>query len=335
VRAIAKRRSLAGRARTALIAALIGGSAAAAATAATTAAPPPASAQTAATPPFAVGVRLLKLVDRSRTMRLPGGRSVPRSFEAVVRYPALGAPGPSDVAGAPAARAPAPFPLVVFAHGFAVTPGIYARLLHSWAQSGYVVAAPVFPLTSAGAPGGPNESDLVNQPADISYAITRLLAASASPAGPFAGLLDPSHVAVAGQSDGGVTALLAAYGRRLRDPRIGAAVVLSGAEWSGVGGYDFSRARAPLLAVQGTADTVNEPRFTYAFFRAAHQPKFLLRLLGAEHLPPYTREQPQLSIVERVSTAFLDAYLKRSPGELAQMPALGDVSGTALLSAAP
>ena len=296
--------------------------------------PPSGTAQTAA-PAFAVGVRVLKLVDTSRTIRLRGGRAVPRTLETVVRYPALGVPGPNDLQSAAPARAAGPFPLIVFAHGFAVSPGIYARLLHSWAQAGYVVAAPVFPLTSAGAPGGPDESDVLNQPADISYVITRLTAASGVPSNPLAGLLAVGDVGVAGQSDGGVTALLAAYGRRYRDPRIAAAVVLSGAEWSGVGGYDFSRPRAPLLAVQGTADTTNEPRYTYAFYRAARQPKFLLRLLGAQHLPPYTHQQPQLSIVERTSTAFLDGYLKGSPGELGEVPAFGNVAGTSLLTHVP
>jgi dienelactone hydrolase len=296
----------------------------------------PAAPQAAASPPgFAVGVRVLKLVDESRSIRLPGGRTEPRTLETVVRYPALGAFGPRDEPDAPAARASGPFPLIVFAHGFAVTPTIYARLLHSWAEAGYVVAAPVFPLTSAGAPGGPDESDLVNQPADVSFVITSLLAAARSASGPLAGLLDPLHIAVAGQSDGGVTALLAAYGRRYRDPRVKAAVVLSGAELSGVGGYDFSAKRPPLLAVQGTADTLNEPRYTYAFFRAGREPRFLLRLIGAQHLPPYTGEQPQLSIVERVSIAFLDGYLKRAPAELALLPGLGDVAGTSLLSGVP
>ncbi len=56
-------------------------------------------------------------------------------------------------------------PLIVFGHGFAVTPAYYWRLLRSWAQAGYVVAAPVFPLENQHAPGGPNEADLANQPA--------------------------------------------------------------------------------------------------------------------------------------------------------------------------
>ena len=52
---------------------------------------------------------------------------------------------------------------------------------------------------------------------------------------------------------------------------------------------------------------------TARFFRLAHRPKFLLWLLGASHLPPYTFQQPQLGIVEQATTAFLDHYLKGRP----------------------
>jgi fermentation-respiration switch protein FrsA (DUF1100 family) len=148
-------------------------------------------------------------------------------------------------------------------------------------------------------------------------------------------MIDPTRIAVAGQSDGGETALAAAYSRRFRDPRIGAAMILSGAEMSGVGGFPFGAGSPPLLAAQGTADTTNEPRFTSAFFAAARRPKYLLRLLGAAHLPPYTDEQPQLSIVERVSTAFLDAYLKHRPGAARTLATFGRVPGRAALVAMP
>jgi predicted dienelactone hydrolase len=251
-----------------------------------------------------------------------------------VRYPAVGAPSRTDVGSAAPARAAGPFPLVVFAHGFAVTPRTYGRLLQSWARAGYVVAAPVFPLENANAPGGPDESDLVNEPSDMRFVISRLLAANGAP-GALQGLLDPTHVAVAGQSDGGETALAAAYSRSFRDPRIRATVVLSGAEMSGVGGFSFRPGGPPLLAAQGTADRVNEPKFTYAFFRHARRPKYLLRLLGAEHLPPYTYQQPQLSIVERVTTAFLDAYLKQPPGALQRLLSLGSVPRSSALLADP
>ena len=274
-------------------------------------------------------------MDTGRTIHLAHGRTEPRTLLTYVRYPALGAPGSTDVPGAPAARAGGPYPLVIFGHGFAVTPRIYAQLLRSWTRAGYVVAAPVFPRGNANAPGGPDESDLINQPGDMSFVITRLLAASATATSPLAGLIDPAHIAVAGQSDGGVSALAVAYSRRFRDPRVGAAVIMSGSEMSGVGGYSFPRAGPALLATQGTADTSNEPRFTYAFFNAARGPKYLLRLIGAQHLPPYTGEQPQLAIVERVTLAFLDGYLRSRAASLQRLAPLGTVPKIATILADP
>jgi dienelactone hydrolase len=240
-------------------------------------------------------VRVFRLVDRSRTIRLPDGRRVPRPLETVVRCPAT----------------PGPHPLIVFAHGFALTPATYQHLLDAWAKAGYVVAAPVFPLTTANAPGGPHEADIVNQPRDMSFVITRLLAANARARGVLAGRIDPSQIRVAGHSDGGVTALAVAYDRRFRDARVRAAVILSGAAISGMG--PFSSRGPPLLAVQGTADTINAPGTTVAYFRLARRPKFLLWLLGASHRPPYTAQQPQLGIVEGATVAFLDHYLRGSP----------------------
>jgi hypothetical protein len=224
---------------------------------------------------------------------------------------------------------------VIFGHGFAVTPAPYARLLQAWARAGYVVAAPIFPLGNANAPGGPNESDIVNQPGDMSFVITQMLALDDTPESFFGGLIEPDKIAVAGQSDGGETALAVAYGRRFLDRRVRAALIMSGAEIPGVGGYDFRGLSLPLLATQGTADTSNEPKFTYAYFHAAPRPKFLLSLLGAGHLPPYTTEEPELSIVERVTTSFLNRYLKNGRRATVRMIAAGDVRGVATLQAEP
>jgi dienelactone hydrolase len=282
---------------------------------------------------FAVGLRVLHLIDTSRTITLPNGTSEPRTLLTYIRYPALGAPDRTDLSNAPAARADGPFPLVIFGHGFAVTPALYARMLQSWARAGYVVAAPVFPLENADAPGGPDESDLTNQPADMSFVISRMLEASSAGSGPFAGLVDPTHIAVTGQSDGGDTALAVAYDPTYRDPRVSAAVILSGAEIPGIGGFTFPAGGPPLLATQGTADTDNPPSATNAFFNIAQRPKYLLRLFGAEHLPPYSDQQPQLGIVERVTIAFFDGYLKHMAGALRRLVSLGSVPGTASLLA--
>ena len=288
-----------------------------------TSAESPAHARTQA---FAVGLRTLRFVDHTRVIHLPDGRTEPRTLVTYVRYPArAGTAGDDSIGAAPAAG---PFPLIVFGHGFAVTPAPYADLLRAWVRAGYVVAAPVFPLENANAPGGPNESDLFNQPADMRFVIARLVAASKAGKGPLRGLIDANRIAVAGHSDGAETALLTAYDPAHRETRIRAAVLLSGAQIP-PGGITIRQPSAALLATQGTADTVNPPSITDAFFRLAPRPKFLLRLLGAEHLPPYTDEQPQLAVVERVTVAFLDHYLKGGP--LLPLLEAGRVRGVATL----
>jgi dienelactone hydrolase len=281
---------------------------------------------------FAVGLRVLRLVDTTRSIHLPNGDVEPRTLVTYVRYPALGRNSAVDIVDARSAQGASPYPLVVFGHGYAGTPALYARLLRAWAQAGYVVAAPVFPLENANAPGGPNERDLVNQPADMSFVITQLLAASSTPKSPLHGMIDPARVAVAGQSDGGETALAAAYDPAFRDRRIRAAVILSGAQIPGAG-LAFPPKSPALLATQGSADTVNPPGLTSAFFAIAGRPKFLLTLVGAAHLPPYTDEQPQLGIVERVSISFLDRYL--GSGRLRPLLRAGNVPGIARLTADP
>jgi dienelactone hydrolase len=290
--------------------------------------PPPAA-------PWAVGLRVLRLVDHSRTIALPDGTTEPRTLVTEVFYPAEGGAGQRAVPDAPPAVSNGPFPLIVFGHGFEVTPQLYVRLLRAWARAGFVVAAPVFPRENADAPGGPDESDLVNQPADVSFVISRLLALSEVGSGPLAGLIDTSQIAVAGQSDGGDTALAVAYDGPYRDRRVSAAIILSGAEIPFLPSFTFPRGGPPLLATQGTSDTINAPSATYSYFAAAQRPKFLLRLIGASHLPPYSSEQPQLGIVQRVTIAFLNDYLRHRHGALKRLIRLGNVPGSASLQAEP
>jgi len=281
---------------------------------------------------YAVGLRVIRFVDTSRSFAFKHKRE-PRMLLTQVRYPALGDPSATDVRDAPAAVAAGPFPLVVFGHGFDVTPARYTRLLQSWAHAGYVVAAPAFPGESPDAPGGPNENDIVNEPGDMSFVISSMLALNAG-SGPLSGLINPSLIAVAGHSDGAEVALAVAEDPPFRDPRVRAAVILSGAEGP-TGRFTFAPGGPPLLAAQGTADPINPPRVTYRWFKHARRPKYLLRLLGARHLPPYTEPGPDLEIVERVTLAFLDAYLENAPGALERLGTDGNVPGVASLQADP
>jgi dienelactone hydrolase len=276
----------------------------------------PTVAQTTTRPPARpVHVRVSEttahIVDPQRTMNV-GGQQLPRSFDTVIRYP-IGLPGP--------------FPLIVFGHGYEVTPASYTDLLNAWAKAGYVVAAPVFPLENQNAPGGPNENDLRNQPEDMSLVISSLQTPSDSAAARVSGMINFSKVAVSGHSDGGDTALAVAYDQPLRDTRVKAAVILAGAEDPFAPSFSMAASGPPLLAVQGTADGINPPDQTYAFFNQAARPRYLLKMLGAGHGPPYMRPGRELAEITKVTLAFLNKYLKRRPSALSRY-ATSDSAGT-------
>jgi len=144
-------------------------------------------------------------------------------------------------------------------------------------------------------------------------------------------LVNPKKIAAAGQSDGGVAALAVAYDPRFRDRRIGAAMILSGAAPAGFA--QPAPGSPPLLAVQGTSDPINSPSTTADYYRLMHQPKFLLWLLGASHLPPYTTNDRWAAVVDRTTTAFLNHYLRGAP--LGPLLAAGTQTGVARINAKP
>ena len=248
-----------------------------------------AAADAASTP---VQHGMLRFVDRSRLAHFSDGTSGPRVLMTEVRYPR---------------RGHAPFPLIVFAHGFVERPDAYARMLDGWAGAGYVVAAPAFPIERPDAPGGPSRNDLANEPGDLSYVITRMTTSIA----PIRTLVDSRRIAVAGQSDGGVAALAVAYDRRFRDRRIDAAIVLSGAALPGFA--ESPPGSPPLLAVQGTQDPFNPPSATAYYFQRMRRPKFLLWLRGAPHLEAYTTNDRWAPVVRLATTRFLNHYLRAAP----------------------
>ena len=67
------------------------------------------------------------------------------------------------------------FPLIVFAHGFAGHPEKFTKLFAAWADAGFVVAAPAFPLTNSHVPEV-KISDVGQQPADMSFVLDNVLA---------------------------------------------------------------------------------------------------------------------------------------------------------------
>jgi fermentation-respiration switch protein FrsA (DUF1100 family) len=224
----------------------------------------------------------------------------------------------------PAAPAVGPFPLVVFAHGYGQSVATYAELLRSVASGGYVVAAPEFPLTSTAIPGPPVRIDVLNQPADMSFLIAAVQQASAGP-GPIRGRVAPGKVAVMGHSDGAVTAAAVAYNSCCTDPRVGAAIILSGAE-SDFRGTWFGGASPPLLAVHGDADTVNPLPSSERLYSSSNTDSFLVTVTGGTHLEPFTND-PVRSLVGRVVIDFLDTELRREPAALSRLRTDANVAG--------
>ncbi|MFF5175490.1 alpha/beta hydrolase family protein [Micromonospora sp. NPDC000089] len=258
---------------------------------------PRVPAGTAPAEPFAVGVRQLKL-DR-------GGRALP----VTVWYPAAGAAGDAARRGATAATGR--FPVVMFSHGLNGRPEDYALLLTRWAAAGFVVAAPTFPHTARGTDG--NVLDVLNQPADVSYALDKVLALDGAAGDPLRGRLAVDRVAAAGHSAGGVTTIgLFTAGR---DERLDAGVVFAGTAL-GVG-TGFAGAAAPQLFVHGEADEVVGYAAGKAVYDAVPWPKAMLSLPKGDHGRALLTDGAALRVVADTTTEFLrwtlygDATAKR------------------------
>jgi predicted dienelactone hydrolase len=210
-----------------------------------------------------VGVRHLDL-----------SRGPDRQLPTTIWYPATGAAGDGPRSGATAATGR--FPLIVLSHGLSGLPEYLAPIGTRWAAAGFVVAAPAFPYTKHGTPRF-SVADVANQPADASYVISEVLALNTRAGDPLAGRLDPAAIAAAGHSAGAYTTTGMLSSRR--DPRLRAAIVISGALLGGA----YSGPETPVLFVHGDAD----PTVAYADGRAAFTalpwPKAFLTIVGGDH----------------------------------------------------
>ena len=178
------------------------------------------------------------------------------------------------------AGAPGPAPLLVQAHGFLANRTGARYVARALASHGWVVVAATHPTTTLFAPGGPKLEDVVRQPADVSFLIDRVLADDDGM--PQLPPIDPARIAVMGHSLGGLTATLAAFHPRLRDPRVAAAISIAGPMTPFEPRF-FANARVPFLMIAGSDDVIVDWR-TNAFVVLDRVPGGTLVLLaGASH----------------------------------------------------
>ncbi len=195
----------------------------------------------------------------------------------------------------------------------------YLPLLEKWASAGFVVAAPLFPLTNSATPGGADLSDYVHQPGDMSYVVTQMLHQSSSSIGVLSGLIDPTEVGAAGHSLGGVTTLGLVANTCCRDERVKAAVVMSGDPITFPTGKVEDALAPPILLVHGDADPTVPYVSSVDVFNASHGPEGLLTIKGGEHDSPVNPSGPAFPSVVAATTDFFDRYLR---GETAALDRL-------------
>ncbi len=277
--------------------------------------------------PAPVATTTMSFVDTSRPTPpwngMPGKPS--RTLVTTIWFPSRGS-------GAVAPAGDGPYPLIVFAHGLGGSPQGYQQLLTAWAAAGYVVAAPLFPLSSSETPGGPDGGDIGNQPGDMSFVIDQVLRASAASNGPLSGLVDPTEIGAAGHSNGAITTLGLVANSCCRDARVKAAVVMAGTtEGLGTGHYNLAEA-PPLLVVQDLHDGLVPYPDAVAVFNMARGPKALLALDWDSH-PDATGSSAHMAAsgvvgstsgaVIKSTTAFFNAFLKHENGALQAVAATG------------
>jgi dienelactone hydrolase len=233
---------------------------------------------------------------------------------------------------------PGPRPLVVFAHGFQVGLDPYRRACNAWAERGFVVAAPMFPLADQ-AVAGPNldEADIVNQPADVRFVITELLAATRATGTPLSGLVDPARIAVVGHSDGAETALLVGYGANERDPRVDAVVADAANPLDIQPPTAKILGSAPLLVVLGDEDRSVPIQEGLRLTDQVRVPGWLLVLHGADHLSPIAGPSPWTPVFDRTTGDFLTGALADASnvGATLQSDVAGSSSSLTALTSGP
>jgi len=247
-------------------------------------APIPSASEAAGPGVYGVGVTTLHLVDTSRpttpNREAPG--TPDRRFEVEVWYPAAATVASPEARDVPVDALGAPYPLIIFAHGFSSFRRQSTSYTQQLASHGYVVASPDFPQSRIDTPGGPRLTAVLDQPADVTFVINELLRLNGTRGDRLAGAIDASRIGMTGHSLGGLTTMLVAYGPS-RDPRIKAAVAISPPgcllpKQLGAG------VDVPAMIVGGTREKIVDPKSIRQAYEAAPVPKYFVQIVGADHM---------------------------------------------------
>jgi predicted dienelactone hydrolase len=232
---------------------------------------------------YGVGVTTIDLVDTSRGTTANGDAraSNDRKLPIEVWYP-IGASTQPEMRDAPLDKNDAPYPLIIFAHGLSGNRRQSVSFTQHLASHGYIVAAPDFPLSHLGTPGGPRLGDVLEQPKDVSFVIDQLLVFNGQEGHLLNRAIDGKKIGMSGHSLGAMTTLLDIYGPN-RDARISAALPFSTPGCFFPDGFG-GNVSVPMMAVGGTNDLITPPSSADRAYTVAHAPRYLFHIKGGDHV---------------------------------------------------
>lgn len=270
----------------------------------------------------------------SRTISVTGIAGGNANVTLRVYYPATaaGANQPLSLAGAP-------YPIVVFGHGFSLSVSLYATLMSHLATHGYIVAGVA---TEEGLFVG----NLPRYIKDCEAAVIGLRAAGSNAANPlFQGIASTAKAAAIGHSFGGAAALVAASER----PDLFAALVTLAATSTSPQGVNIVAAASaltvPACHFGASQDSIVPPAANLdVLYAATPSTKRLLEIAGGNHgyfhedfgidwlteAPAAIPVSEQQRIVRRYQLCFLEWALRGSPLLLERFLGPTAVNDTAL-----
>jgi dienelactone hydrolase len=237
--------------------------------------------------------------------------------------------------------ADAAVPLVVFSHGLAGHPDKFETLHEMWAEAGYAVAAPTFPLTNDHVDNPiAGIADGVNQPADVTVVLDHLLREANDANSDLAGRFDTGRLAAAGLSLGGATTYEIAVNETTRDDRFRAAMVMAGLWLPGDGDDLFVAVGGlPVYLLHGDSDPLIALSVAESAYDALASPRFFLTLTGGGHAGPFEDQggfEPKIPGMDQVifdsTIAFWDRYLLGTSDTADEFVATTAVDGLSILT---
>lgn len=275
-------------------------------------------------PPGAVSSFVLELVDTTRTTPF-GSDDQARSGRMLPTHVHL--PASSESA-----------PLIVLAHGMDGHPDKFTELATYWAEAGYVVTAPAFPMSNRDAPDldvGAAIADIPGQAGDISFVIDEMIRRNDA-SGRLVGRIDPERIGVFGLSLGSITMWTTLLGDCCNESRVDALIQSDGAPLASTDALapippnQLADLPLPVMLAHSDADTTLPYADVHVEFEALPGETVFLTLHGFAHATvAENTETPADDAFREATTIFWDRHLGDQPE--APFPATVELDGVTTL----